>query len=268
MNKLWIATLALFALNANAVELEGVFKQGGLIAVKDVNKYSSITINGDKIATNEQGDVYYPLDRKVEKLEVKYHVKGADKSNVKFYKVEKQKYEVQHIKGVKKEYVTPDPKHLERIGRESKEILASRTTNDIKYFNTLLPEFILPTTGTRTGVYGSSRTYNGEERNWHKGLDIANKEGTLVVAPLKGKVVLAMKDSFFNGNLVIIDHGKKIYSIYAHLYDIITHKGDIVEVGDPIGLIGTTGRSTGPHLHWGIYVGQQAIDPSFLLKTK
>tara|TARA_Y100001960_G_scaffold234449_1_gene246639 strand:- start:8479 stop:9282 length:804 start_codon:yes stop_codon:yes gene_type:complete len=266
MNKLWITALALFAINANALELEGVFKQGGLIAVKDVNKYSSITINGTKIDTTEQGDVYYPVGRKAEKLEVKYAPKGVANSLTKYYELEKQEYKVQHIKGIKKKHVTPDPEHLKRIGKESKEIKASRVGNSAKYFNTALPEFILPTTGVETGVYGSSRTYNGEERNWHKGLDIANKEGTMVFAPLKGKVVLAMKDSFFNGNLVIIDHGKKIYSIYAHLYDIIANKGDIVEVGDPIGLMGTTGRSTGSHLHWGVYVGHQAVDPKFLLK--
>lgn len=267
MNKLWVALLSVFALNAQALELKGVFKQGGLVAISyNAENTKKITINGDKIELTKDGFSYYPIGRADKKITLKQTLKNGTVV-LKNYDIEVQKYDVQHVKGVKQEHVTPDPKHLARIEAETKKIIASRTGNSDKFFTTTLPEFIKPADGVETGVFGSSRTYNGVEKSWHKGLDLANKEGTLVVAPLKGKVVLAMKDSFYNGNLLIIDHGKKIYSIYAHLYDIIAKNGDIVEVGDPVGLIGTTGRSTGPHLHWGVYVGQQAIDPKFLLKN-
>lgn len=256
--RLILALLLCFSFNAKAVEVTGVLKQGGLIALKyDVDTAEQIIINEQKLSLSDDGLVYYPISRNAKQLNI----------NGKIYKVEPQTYKVQHIKGVKKEHVTPKgPKLLARINKETKAIKQSRMQETEKLFDGLMPNFILPTTGERTGVFGSSRTYNGVEKSWHKGLDIANKEGTLVTSPLQGRVVLALKDSFFNGNLVIIDHGKKIYSIYAHMYDIIAKEGEMLQVGDPVGLIGSTGRSTGPHLHWGVYVGQQAIDPSLFLK--
>lgn len=259
--------LSVLSVNANAaMSVGGIFKQGGLIAITyDETETSKITVNDKAISLDGDGFEYVPLNRKDTKLVVNQTLKSG-KVISKTYDVTKQSYKVQHVKGVKKKHVTPDPKHLERIRGESKQIKDARKGNIEKYFDTLLPEFATPSEGIVTGVYGSSRTYNGQERSWHKGLDLANKEGTPIINPLKGKVVLAMKDSYFNGNLVIIDHGKKIYSIYAHMYDIIAEKGQILEVGDPIGLVGSTGRSTGPHLHWGVYVGQQAIDPEFFLK--
>lgn len=265
----WILVFISIISTANAVELDGNLKQGGLVKVKyNENNTQKITINGKDLAIDGDGVEFYPVGRNVKVLTLKQTLKNGTIA-VKKYDIESVEYKVQHIKGVKKQHVTPRaPELLARIGKESKEIRESRVSNDKLYFKGTLPEFTMPTTGVETGVFGSSRTYNGIEKSWHKGLDIANKEGTLITAPLAGKVVLAMKDSFYNGNLVIIDHGKKIYSIYAHMYDMITKKGEVLEVGDPIGLIGTTGRSTGPHLHWGVYVGQQAIDPKFLLKKE
>jgi len=261
-----ISALVTLSFNASALSIGGVFKQGGLVAITyDEDTTSKITVNNKAISLDGDGFEYYPVKRNDKKVIVKQTLKSG-KVVEQSFNVEQREFKVQHVKGVKKKHVTPDPKHLARIGKESKEIKKSRKSNDEKYFESLIPSFSQPSEGRVTGVYGSSRTYNGVERSWHKGLDLANKEGTPIISPLKGKVVLAMKDSYFNGNLVIIDHGKKIYSIYAHMYDIIAQKGDILEVGDPVGLVGTTGRSTGPHLHWGVYVGQQAIDPELLLK--
>lgn len=271
MNKtlalLGLATV--FATNtamAKVIELDGIYKQGGLVAINyKEDQVKQIDVNGKKIVLDGDGFEYYPIDRTTAKLTFTVDLKDGTQI-IETKNVAKRNYKVQHVKGVKQKHVTPDPKHLARIRGESKQIRESRSYNDEKYFTTVFPEFIRPADGVTTGVFGSSRTYNGVERSWHKGLDFANKQGTPIIAPLKGKVVLAMKDSYFNGNLVVIDHGKKIYSIYAHMYDIIAQKGDILEAGDPVGLVGSTGRSTGPHLHWGVYVGQQAIEPEFLLK--
>jgi murein DD-endopeptidase MepM/ murein hydrolase activator NlpD len=252
--------------HAEVIKLDGIYKQGGLVAVTyQEDQVKQIDVNGKKLVLDGDGFEYYPIDRTTTKLTFTVDLKDGTQV-VETRGVSKRNYKVQHVKGVKQKHVTPDPKHLARIRGESKQIRESRSYNDEKYFTTIFPEFIRPADGVTTGVFGSSRTYNGVERSWHKGLDFANKQGTPIISPLKGKVVLAMKDSYFNGNLVVIDHGKKIYSIYAHMYDIIAQKGDILEAGDPVGLVGSTGRSTGPHLHWGVYVGQQAIEPEFLLK--
>lgn len=269
MTRLLALALSLFALNANALKVDGIFKQGGVLDIEyNEQKTKSITINDKLINLDGDGIEYYAVGRNVKNLKLKQTLKNGT-IVLKNYPIEKQRFKVQHIKGVKKEHVTPKaPELLARIGKEYKEIRASRVTNDNKYFAKNLPQFVMPTSGIITGVFGSSRTYNGVEKSWHKGLDIANKKGTLVTSPMAGKVVLAMEDSFYNGNLLIIDHGKKIYSVYAHLCDILVKDGETVKVGVPIGKIGTTGRSTGPHLHWGVYVGQQAVNPKFLLKEE
>lgn len=261
-----VTFLAFTSFYAYALEIQGVIKQGGLLAITyDGDNTKNISINKKKLDIQRDGLVYYPIHRNAKKLYITQELNNGTLSK-KVLKVESQDYAVQNVKGVKSKHVTPDKSFLARIRKESAEIKKSRRYNSLKFFNTVLPEFNSPLEGRVTGVFGSKRLYNGIEKSWHKGLDIAQKEKTPIFAALKGKVVLAMKDSFYNGNLVIIDHGKKIYTIYAHMYDILVKQGDLVGPKDVIGLVGSTGRSTGPHLHWGVYVAQQAIDPELLLK--
>jgi murein DD-endopeptidase MepM/ murein hydrolase activator NlpD len=106
--------------------------------------------------------------------------------------------------------------------------------------------------------------YGGEERDWHKGHDFAVPTGTPVYAPAAGVVTLAQL-TFFNGNLIILDHGDRLFTIYAHLSEMNVKPGGKVKAGQLIGRVGTTGRSSGPHLHWGAYWQNLAIDPILLL---
>ncbi|MCP4355841.1 MAG: M23 family metallopeptidase [Proteobacteria bacterium] len=263
---LFVILLILITNTSHALKAEGIFKQGGLLAISyDAQNTRGIIINGKKLSLDKDGLIYYPINRNAQKLFVRQLLNTGTISK-KVYKIEAQDYEVQNVKGVKKKHITPPKVNYKQIRKESAKIKQSRKINSAKMFNTLLPEFTWPLKGRLTGVYGSRRLYNGVEKSWHKGLDIAEKEKTPIYAPLKGRVILAIRNSFYNGNLVIIDHGKKIYTIYAHMYDIIAKRGDIVKPKDVIGLVGSTGRSTGPHLHWGVYIGQQAIDPAMLLK--
>ncbi|MDE0724133.1 MAG: M23 family metallopeptidase [Alphaproteobacteria bacterium] len=132
-----------------------------------------------------------------------------------------------------------------------------------------MQSFIQPVEGYRiSGVYGSRRVFNGQERSWHKGTDFAAPTGTSVKAPADAVVTLALADSFFNGNLIVLDHGHQVYTIYAHLDKMDVKKGDLVKQGVKIGEVGSTGRSTGPHLHWGLYWRNMALDPNLLLLKK
>lgn len=251
----------------NVIDVSGDLVQGGMVAIAyNRSMLDGLTVNGKRIRLTRDGVAYYAIGRNEKRLLIEQTLASGPVIS-KVYAVKKREFQIQHVKGVKKKHVTPDPEHLKRIRAESAKIKKARTSVSEKMFEGTLPQFIIPADGIVTGVYGSSRTYNGVERSWHKGLDLANKQGTPIINPLKGKVVLAMKRSYFNGDLVIIDHGKEIYSIYAHLYDIIAEEGQTLEVGDPIGLMGSTGRSTGPHLHWGVYVGQEAVDPELLLEN-
>ena len=86
-----------------------------------------------------------------------------------------------------------------------------------------------------------------------------------MVAASRGIVTLAEKNLFFNGNVVIVDHGLSFSTVYVHLDEITVRQGQRVEIGEPIGKVGATGRVTGPHLHWGANVAGEAIDPQLLV---
>jgi murein DD-endopeptidase MepM/ murein hydrolase activator NlpD len=108
------------------------------------------------------------------------------------------------------------------------------------------------------------RIFNGEPRNPHPGLDIAAPRGTAVCAPAGG-VVLLTGEFFFSGNTVLIGHGEGVVSLLCHLQDIKVRQGQALRPGDLVGHVGTTGRSTGPHLHWTLSLNNARVDPGLFL---
>lgn len=124
--------------------------------------------------------------------------------------------------------------------------------------------FQQPVMGRFSGVFGSRRVLNGKPRKRHNGADIAAPQGTPVVAIAPGEVALVGQDYFFTGNTVILDHGDGVISLYAHLESMAVEPGAWVVGGAVIGTVGMTGRATGPHLHWGVMVRQDRVDPLLL----
>jgi murein DD-endopeptidase MepM/ murein hydrolase activator NlpD len=122
----------------------------------------------------------------------------------------------------------------------------------------------LPVQGRRSSPFGLRRTFNGQSRNPHSGLDLAGPVGTPVLAPAAGRVI-DVGDYFFNGQSVFVDHGHGLVTLYCHLSAIDVRVGDQVKVGDRLGAIGATGRVTGPHLHWGVALNGAMVDPELLL---
>lgn len=126
--------------------------------------------------------------------------------------------------------------------------------------------FLRPNAGEITTIYGVRRYYNGEFANdyYHRGVDYAGAYGSPVVAAAAGRIALVGLESQgfkIHGNVVGIDHGQGVASIYLHLSRITVKEGDFVQAGQVIGALGNTGASTGPHLHWGLYVHGQSVDP-------
>ena len=117
-----------------------------------------------------------------------------------------------------------------------------------------------------TGVYGSQRILNGVPKRPHYGIDIANKKGTIVVSPSDGVVVLSEDDLYFSGGTIIISHGLGLTSSLLHLSEIFVKVGEKVHLGQEIGRVGSTGRSTGPHLDWRMEINGTRIDPQLLIK--
>lgn len=133
-----------------------------------------------------------------------------------------------------------------------------------KYWN---GPFIPPSRARRSTGYGVRRYYNGvfAKDYYHRGLDFAGAQGSPVVAPAPGRVALVGKlaEGFrLHGNIIGIDHGQGVVSVFLHLSRINVQEGDLVRAGQVIGAVGSTGAATGPHLHWGLYVNGKSIDPA------
>ena len=126
--------------------------------------------------------------------------------------------------------------------------------------------FIPPVPGIITSPFGKQRFINGLPRSAHLALDFRGNVGTPIVSPLKGKVVL-VGDYFYTGLTLILDHGYGLFSSYAHMSEIKVKLGDLIEQSSEIGLVGSTGRVTGPHLHWTVYFDGNKINPESLIQA-
>jgi murein DD-endopeptidase MepM/ murein hydrolase activator NlpD len=126
--------------------------------------------------------------------------------------------------------------------------------------------FRVPTDGPVSSPFGVRRFYNGKPRSYHSGLDIASPQGTPVRSPEKGRVAL-IGDFFYTGNTVLLDHGLGLITAFFHLESVAVREGQVVAPGTTLGRVGSTGRSTGAQLHWGVYVAGVKVDPMSLLRA-
>jgi murein DD-endopeptidase MepM/ murein hydrolase activator NlpD len=121
--------------------------------------------------------------------------------------------------------------------------------------------FGLPSAGVRTSPYGAARSYDGEPATtYHGGLDFAAPAGTAIIAPASGTVVAA-EPLYIRGGMVILDHGAGVHTLYFHLSEISVVPGQAVARGELLGTMGSTGLSTGSHLHWEVRIGETFVDP-------
>jgi murein DD-endopeptidase MepM/ murein hydrolase activator NlpD len=160
--------------------------------------------------------------------------------------------------------VNPDPDDMKRIRKES-----VRKRTDKAYRSDAVPDtaFVWPVKGRISSPFGLRRFFNGRPRAPHRGIDIAAPEGRPVVAVSDGYVVDA-GNFFFSGNLVFIEHGEGLMTLYAHLSTIDVKPGDRVRKGERIGRVGRTGRATGPHLHFSVLIDRVYVDPTLFFGNR
>ncbi len=126
-------------------------------------------------------------------------------------------------------------------------------------------DFIMPLEGGISTGFGTVRLMNETKRSIHSGLDIRGAYGTPILAANTGRVVMN-EDTFFGGNTVILDHGMGLYTVYMHMQESRVIEEEIVDRGEIIGLVGSTGRSTGPHLHYTVKLAATNVNPRALVE--
>ena len=241
----------------NAIEFRGKFLQGHyIIGITDPS--AKIIIDKKKVKVSNDGYFVFGIDRDRKFDLVITKIKDNKKEKI-TKKILKRKYNIQRIDGLDEKKVTPPESVYKRIKDENNKIGKARSVNsDLPFFKN---KFIMPVKGIISGVYGSQRILNGKPKWPHYGIDIAAKQGTMIKSSGSGTVTMAEDDLYYTGGTIIMDHGHGISTIYSHLETVMVSIGDKINKGDVIGTVGSTGRSTGPHLDFRVNWFQTRLDP-------
>ena len=246
----------------NAIEFQGKFIQGHFILGK-TNPEAEVLVGKKKVKVSKDGFFVFGIDRD-RKFDLVFTKIENNKKTKIIKKVLKRKYNIQRINGLAESKVTPPESVYKRIKKENNAIGEARAINsDLIFFK---EKFIMPVEGIISGVYGSQRILNGKPRWPHYGIDIAAKLGTIIKSSSTGVVTMAEDDLYYTGGTIIMDHGHGISTIYSHLENVLVSVGDKINQGDVIGTVGSTGRSTGPHLDFRINWFQTRLDPMSVVK--
>ena len=261
INKLFFLIIIFTTTQVNAIEFQGKFLQGHyIIGITDPS--AKIIIDKKSVKVSEDGYFVFGIDRDRKLDLIITKIKDGKKEKI-IKKVLKRKYNIQRIDGLEESKVTPPESVYKRIKEENHKIGEARAINsDLSFFKN---QFIMPVEGIISGVYGSQRILNGKPRWPHYGIDIAAKKGTLIQSSGSGVVTMAEDDLYYTGGTIIMDHGHGISTIYSHLETVMVSIGDKINKGDIIGTVGSTGRSTGPHLDFRVNWFQTRLDPMSVL---
>ena len=253
-----------------------VAKQGDVCLVRASGPASLKSIHGEfqgerfPIAFNNETGAYEGLigidvNTSPATHEIKVFVTDGDNrvySSILSLRVEKVDFGIQAL-SLPPSMVDLDAKTLERVNEEARKLEALfRTSRNERLWKSV---FIRPVEGEISTGFGLTRIINGQRRSQHTGVDLRAEEGAPVLASNHGVVVL-VDELFFSGKSVILDHGWGLYSMYFHLSEALVKEGNLVRSGAILGRVGSTGRSTGPHLHWGIRISGARVDPLSLLR--
>ena len=243
------------------VVLNGKFTQGALLRGQ-APAGAKVTLNGETVQTNKDGKFVIGFEREAplqQTLVVKLDNGQKWQRDI---TLEKREYNIQRIDGLEQKMVSPPAEVTARIKQDNINVANARSGNTD--LDALFTRFEWPAKGVISGVYGSQRILNGVPKWPHYGLDIANETGTPVYAPVDGVVTMA-DDLYYSGNTLILDHGMRVFSTFLHMDTITVEVGETVKQGEQIGTIGSTGRSTGPHLDWRINLGNTRLDPQTII---
>lgn len=263
---LFVAWLASGGTGTAGAELElvGELVQGGLVRGR-VAPESAVWLDGRALRVTSDGWFVIGFGRDAPaSAELSVRPPGGEERRH-LLQIEPRAFPVQRIDGLPPRQVVPSEADLAKIRADASLLDAARGRDTGARGFT--EQMAWPVTGPISGVYGSQRILNGQPRTPHRGLDIAAPRGSPVGAMASGVVSLAETDMYFTGGTVMLDHGHGLHSIYVHLEQVRVTVGQRLSRGQTLGTVGATGRATGPHLHWGVYWFDQAVDPALLVEA-
>jgi murein DD-endopeptidase MepM/ murein hydrolase activator NlpD len=237
-----------------------------VVTVKNANGTLEGKFNGKKIYFNQSKEsvkaivaIDYFTEPGIYDLEI-YSNGSVLKQAV---EVIKKEYEVQRLT-LPKKMVGLSPKDEARAERDQSKMEAIWLNETDRSWT---GDFVNPLDGDIITPFGVRRTINNIPKSPHTGVDVKGKKGDKIIAPSDAVVVL-VDNQFFAGNALVLNHGQGIYTMFFHLFKILVKPGQSVKKGAVIALVGSTGRATGPHLHWGVRVQGARVDPLELIHLK
>lgn len=249
------------------IKLIGKAEPSGVL-IGEAKNIKSVLLDGDEIGFDERGYFLVGFDRDAKGTHTIRVIFNDGESEIKKITLAKRKYVIQRLK-IAEKYVTPPSSELPRIEEEAERMKEARKKIGIIDTAFYASGFVRPVEGGRiTSIFGSQRILNGVPKSPHNGIDFAVDEGTPVLAAADGIVTIAGNNFYYNGNFVLLDHGQGLNTVYLHMSKLNVQTGTKVKKGEIIGWVGSTGRATGPHLHWGAQWFTKRIDPMVLLNLK
>lgn len=250
-------------LSAQEINFYGEAKQGGIIIGVGKNIVTAF-LDETQLQVDKSGAFVFGFDRDAKgTFDLIVDFKNNKVKTFK-YVIKKQKYDVQRLQ-VAKDFLSPPKKILKQIQTEKQMMIEARTKvgkiNDALFLNGFNSPLNIVDIGATFGV---QRILNGKPSNVHNGLDFRAEEGDSIRAIADGIVRIAGENFFYNGTFVLLDHGQGLTSIYLHMSKLLVNNDRTVKKGEVIGLVGSTGRATGPHLHLGVQWYKERIDPMIL----
>lgn len=236
--------------------------QGGVMLGDAPLGTQSLSFDGQPVPVDEDGKFIIAFNRDAGQSAQMVATLENGGTVKKFFNIAPRKWKIEHV-NVARRSGGPSASFMARRKPELAQINAARQVkSDSKGWR---QTFIWPAKGRISGMFGSQRVYKGEPGSYHSGVDVAGGAGTYFVAPADGVVTLAAQKPFsLEGKLLMLDHGMGLNSAFLHASEILVKEGQVVKRGQPIGRIGSTGRATGPHLHWSMKWNNARIDPILL----
>ena len=262
--RLWSHLRGTIALTAALVSIANIAHAasatavpGGVYAWPVPENSENVRFNGHPVLiAGDTALVGIPIQQSLGNATLTFMQQGQELTHT--FEIVDKRYTEQRITLKNQEMVTPNPQQLERIRAEGKRQRAIYA--QVSKAIDLSAGFTMPLQGRTTSLFGHRRFFNDQPRSPHSGLDIAAPTGTPITAPAPGTVAL-VDDLYYNGKTVFLDHGQGLITMYCHLSEQSVTTGQVVEQNQQIGLVGATGRVTGPHLHWSVSLNGYRIDP-------